>query len=57
MVYGTTLPTYKECMTVIETISNNIFKQFNQENFELLMLAESRLNEKDQSIRINVEEL
>ncbi len=58
MIYGTTLiPTYTESISAIEEISNIIFEQFNQENFELLMLAESRLNQKDQSIRVNLEEL
>lgn len=58
MIYGTTLiPTYEECIAVIESISNNIFEKFNQENLELLMFAESRLNEKEQSIRVNLEDL
>lgn len=58
MVFGSTeIPTYQESITTIEKMSNNVLKQFNQEDFELLMLAESRLNEKDQSIRVNLEDL
>jgi predicted nucleotidyltransferase component of viral defense system len=58
MVFGADeIPTYQESIMTIDKISNNVLKQFNQENFELLMLADSRLNEKDQSIRVNLEDL
>ncbi len=58
MVFGTTeTPTYQESIMAIENVSKNVFKQFNQENFELLMLAKSRLIEKAQSIRVNLEDL
>lgn len=58
MIFGSTInPTYQESIATIEIITSNIIKQFNQEDFELLMLAKSRLDEKNESISVNLADI